>query len=973
MRRVGFVFVSFLFLTPGTGNSGVVQHVADKRYINIFRPLFEIPSKLTSFAPEPTIQKNTETSSDSGLYIDIRRFGAYFSPNPPRTTARCIEGSSTVKISAPGDYQNGQGVVVYGCGSLPDLKTPATPTITPNLLNGTTTWNYRVIAEDYAGGYTAASKVGTSTAGPAELGLTSVDIAAATRSNGTSTYTTKSAHNLQPGAEVFFCGFGGTSCVNGRFADEFNGTKVVASVPSPETFTVNDGDVSDANERPSSAKVWVKACNTLTFGPGTASGYSRMLRYWIYRSRGGGLFALAGVAIGLDPYFVDCGGSAPSSPAYIPMRPPLRPGAGYLATVISSGGGTNSLELAAKAAISSMDKLLVHDNSSALLAAMKEAQNQSGGTIYIPSVSPGSAFWNFNASTDMTTVSGNNYTTILINGNVSLAQPWILRSTLRIEGMTKRNSSFMYPGGAHVGSLSGYPMFYAKKANSIVLRNLFVNCGGAQCTDLFTDTDGGGNGSIGVIIENVGFGNNSNGNVGTARNVIIKGGFDYFFRQVTCDPASGLATYLPAPCMNFTDSSAAVESGSQVAGRVKFENYYANGSGIRIDSIPNKNGSGPGGYYFNGVLAESMLTPFLRIGPIQQSAGDFHLVDLVMADQATGSGTPLVDATGARVPVITLEGGVTTQAGGQPIVIGSTGNGPTLFSIYQPTQNSGNTPWFAIKQSGLNSSAGAGAVGEIKDHIFNALGSSRFSYAMLPPPAPSSCVVSPGGKIPAGKHSYSLTAVDYDGGETLPGQTVNVNFTGAQTVTCALPRLPTGAAGFNVYRDGFRLMVGGTCQSPQVSINSFTDVGTGCGESSPSVNVAGSSYISRSGITTHKLRISGEILTASPRGILPAVLFGPLTSKWTAASWTPDKAVTITRVQIQVKSPPSGCSTNAIALLSDGAASIQLAITGPSNDSGPISQNYPAGVPLTFGVETPATGCSTIPADANAIIQYRMQ
>jgi hypothetical protein len=973
MRRLGSVFVSFFCLITGTGESGLSQYLSDRKTVNSLLPALQIQSKLTSVTQEPVTQKKAETSSDSGVYIDVRRFGAYFSLNPPQTTARCIEGSSTVKISAPGDYQNGQGVVVYGCGSLPDLKTPSTPTVTPNLLNGTTTWNYRVIAEDYGGGYTAASKVGTSTTGQAQLGLTSVGIVAAARSNGTSTYTTKSAHNLQPGAEVFICGFGGTSCLNEMFADVFNGTKVVYSVPSPETFTVNDGSVSDANERPSSAKVWVKACNILTFASGTASGYGRMLRYWIYRSRGGGLFALADVAIGLDPFLVDCGGPAPSSPAYIPIRPPSRPGAGYLATVISSGGGTNTLDLAAKARNTAIDKLLVHDNSSALLAAMKEAQNQAGGTIYIPSASPANAFWNFNATTDMTTVNGNNYITILINGNVSLNQPWILRSTLRIEGMTKRNSSFMYPGGALFGSLGSYPLFYAKKENSIVLRNLLFNCGGAQCTDLFTDTDGGGNGSVGVIIENVGFGNNGNGNVGMARNVIIKGGFDYFFRQVTCDPASGLATYLPAPCLNFTDSSAAVESISQIAGRVKFENYYANGSGIRIDSIPNKNGSGPAGYYFNGVLAESMLTPFLRIGPIQQSAGDFHFVDLVMADQITGSGTPLVEATGARVPNITFEGGIATQAGGQPIVIASTDYGPTLFSIYQPTRNSGNTPWFAIKQNGLNGPAGASATTEINNLTFNALGSSRLSYAMLPPPAPSSCVVASGGRILAGNHSYSLTAVDYDGSETLPGRTIDVNFTGGEVVTCALPRLPTGAAGFNVYRDGFRLLVGGTCNSPQVSVNSFTDVGTGCGQSAPSVNVAGSSYISRTGLTTHKLRISGEILTASPRGILPAVLFGPLTSKWTAASWTPDKAVTITRVQIQVKSPPSGCSTNAIALLSDGAASVQLAITGPSNDSGPIRQDYPAGASLAFGVQTPAVGCTTTPADANAIIQYRMQ
>jgi hypothetical protein len=106
--------VSFLSLTPGTGSSGVAQHVADKRDVNIFRPLFEIPSKLASFAPKSILQKNTETSSDSGLYIDIRRFGAYFSPDPPRTTARCVEGSSTNAIALLSDGAASVQVAITG-------------------------------------------------------------------------------------------------------------------------------------------------------------------------------------------------------------------------------------------------------------------------------------------------------------------------------------------------------------------------------------------------------------------------------------------------------------------------------------------------------------------------------------------------------------------------------------------------------------------------------------------------------------------------------------------------------------------------------------------------------------------------------------------------------------------------------------------------------------------------------------------
>jgi len=43
------------------------------------------------------------------------------------------------------------------------------------------------------------------------------------------------------------------------------------------------------------------------------------------------------------------------------------------------------------------------------------------------------------------------------------------------------------------------------------------------------------------------------------------------------------------------------------------------------------------------------------------------------------------------------------------------------------------------------------------------------------------------------------------------------------------------------------------------------------------------------------------------------------------------------------------------------------------DDSGAVTQNYAAGASLTLSVQTAATGCTTAPADANAVIQYKMQ
>lgn len=904
-----------------------------------------------------------QQSAGPNPHFDIRAFGGYISASLPSTAGTITGGSSALTINAAGEYANGQGIVVYGAGAVATLNTPGTPTSTPNLLNGATTWNYKVIAEDYKGGLTAASAPGTTTSGSSALGLTSFAIASATRTSGVTTYTTSVAHNLRPGQTIMICQFGGGACP-GTFGNAFNGTKVVAATPTSTTFTSNDGNLADGSETPTSGQGWVKACNTLTFPAGSFSG-TGTLRYWIYRAQGAGTYALAGVAIGLDPFFVDCGGTAPTAPAYVPLTPPSRARAGYLATTIASGGGTTTLTLTTPAGSSVSGATVLHDNSSALLAAMAAAANQGGGTVYIPSFGPGVIYWNFNSSTDMSTVSlaNSNYITILVNGHVSLNQPWILRDNLNIQGMTKRNSSFMYPGGANLGGSSAYPLLYMKKRSSITLRNLFLNGSGAQSTDLFSDTDGRNNGSVGIILDNVGLKANSNNGVGTARNAVIKAGFDYFFRVVTCDPASGSA-YLPAPCIDFTDSSAAVESPSQMAGRIAFDTCYINGSGIRINNVPNPH-TNTGDFWITGVLAESMFTPFLRVGPAGLVT-DIHLVDILVADQVVGAGTPLVEASGSQLQGISITGGLASNIS-QPLVV--TGFlGTSLVSTHQPTDNPGNVPYVAMRQKG------GSPVMEVSNQPLNASGRGRLNYALALPGAPASCSVSAGGTVPVGTQNYALTSVDFDGNETILGAAASVTTTsGNQIVSCNLPALPNGGKGFNVYRNSFRIVAGGVCTSPQVSGTSFTDTGTGCGNSAPQVSSAGSSFLSSTGVSTYQLRLGGETISASPRGIVNTFLPGALTSTWTGSTITLDKAVAVTRVQVQAKTAPAGCTTNAIVRLTDGTSAINVTVSGVANDSGAVRQNYAAGATLTLSVQTAAAGCTTSPADANAAIQYKMQ
>jgi hypothetical protein len=118
---------------------------------------------------------------------------------------------------------------------------------------------------------------------------------------------------------------------------------------------------------------------------------------------------------------------------------------------------------------------------------------------------------------------------------------------------------------------------------------------------------------------------------------------------------------------------------------------------------------------------------------------------------------------------------------------------------------------------------------------------------------------------------------------------------------------------------------------------------------------------------------ASESFNNNPRAEQNVFLPGALTSTWTGATWTTDKAVTVTRVQVQAKTAPAGCTTNAVVRLTDGTTPVNVTISAGANDSGAISQNYAAGASLTVALQTAAAGCTTSPADANVVVQYRMQ
>ena len=212
--------------------------------------------------------------------------------------------------------------------------------VTPQgILNGTTTWNYEVVAVGFHGELSQPSSAFTITTGAATLGVNSATIAAngCSESNGVVTFTTAAAHNFQSGVPVNIPrGTTGTAAVEGSWT--------IASTPTSTTFTVDIATLPNGTYCPAGGTAQVVAKNLVRW---TMQPYA-VMGYYIYRSQGAGAYSLVGVSQGMDSAFIDWGLPAPHAPAYVPGTSPAGPTNGILATTITNIAG-NTITLASNA------------------------------------------------------------------------------------------------------------------------------------------------------------------------------------------------------------------------------------------------------------------------------------------------------------------------------------------------------------------------------------------------------------------------------------------------------------------------------------------------------------------------------------------------------------------------------------------------------------------------------------------------
>ncbi len=848
---------------PGTAPSGTVNvytKTADKRLyykddtgteigpiasasgaqtnsVNIFTATQNFDSDLETKGPNPT--------------FSLSRYGGYSSATstPPSTTGTISASSTTLTLAAAQDFANGQGIVVYKAGPSPSVTTPGQPTITPtNLLNGSTTWNYKAVAEDRNGALTAAGTAGTTTTGAATIGSNSVTLTSCVRTSGVATYTSSATHNLQAGAQVNIEGFSG-----GVF-DSCNGVKTIAATPTGTTFTTNDGPLGNENNTGGTPTAVVFACNTLTFPSGSFSG-NNTIHYWIYRSQGPGSYSLIGVAQGVDPWFQDCGLAAPNAPAYVPATPPSTTQPGYLATTIVSGGGTTTLTLANAAATATSAQTVLHDNSVPLKNATQAAYTAGGGTVYIPN---SLQYWPFNSTLDFTSglsVSGSLVVRIHLNsGFVFVNQPWLLRSGMDLEGEPHNITSFSYVNGAQIIANTAYPMLilpeYAS-VTSVHLNRLMLTGNQPQQSVVYADSGADGGGVSGLVFDDVDF--NANG-AGTP--IVIKGGFDFFFNRGNCQ--GGAAQFVPQSCLQLTNASPAVTGSTpaQVPGRVKVNGLYFAGNAIDIDCLPDGTNVAPVDYTFNTTIFESATAPYLRFNCPTGIFNGIVLDDVVQADSVVGLGTPSIDAQNdASIGSVLWKGGAVNGPQQPTYITGA--NVPSLILLNSPFTNPGNAPFTNITGTGINTTG-----------ILSAQGTGRVETFMLTPTGPG-LVASAGGSVPVGPHKYAIQWIDVDGNYSPVSPEISITIgSGTQTVTVTPPSAPGGAVAWIAYRDDAEVNAPpGGCATPAIPVTStYVDTfGFTCGQQERAAT-AGISIVGPNGLSGSGLRLvdaSGNVMTFS--------------------------------------------------------------------------------------------------------------
>jgi hypothetical protein len=974
---------------PGTASAGTVNRkTADKRLYYKDDTGVEIGPIASRSSAQMSVQNTFTAAQNIGadfptkgpsLSYDVTRYGGYIGPNySTGTTGTMSASSSTLTLGSALDFANGHGILVLGAGPTPSIGAPTMASAVPSQVVGTSTRTYAVVAEDYFGGRVPGTTTAITTTAVATPGIQTAAITGCSRISGVATCGTSTNHNFQAGAQL--------EVQKGTTGDvTFEGAFTLTAVTS-NTFTYNQYGLVDARGTVTKGTARVAGRVVVKWNAPAVS--ETVLRNYIYvctttcsLPANAANFTLEGVTVGNDSYFLDAGYpmvAAMIGNGDVPATMQSKASKQWLSSTIVNGGGTTSVTLASSAASAVTGTKVLHDNTPNILRSCGAFANNGsrsvGGIVLIPSSMSQANYFPISSNLNLGRCVGQ--VELDIASPTWLGATIIMKSLSKLKGLAAGNVNQTTPfyNLQTNAELAGYadPMVYLSPAFSHDLSFEGLTLLGAQAyqVDIYQDQDVAGNGIASVRYEDV----HAVGGV-YATPLVTKGGFGFYWTRGGWSNTP--LDFSGPPAALFTTNCGPGTSNPIMPYIIYTDHTYAFGGGIVFDTCGAAlvSNGGNDSMEFRDMLSEGSNVPIVRVNTgnyYQFSFIDFYRPSY--ADPRGGAATPMIDltnGTASGVRVIQPACG----SGYQPVFEIS-----SIAGIYNGLEvsNAGYSPCLFGATTGIYRQGSAAYEIETYNNfsLFLNHGSKLGVMQLSSPGPPQSAVPGEKGTVPAGVTIYSFTASDYDGGETLVGPAITANPNGSQGVVVTAPAVfPAGASGVNLYRNGTLLNLN-ACLKPQLTTpgGTLTDSQTyTCGPSQPSVNTTGTISVSPNGVTSSKFKIGSEAWSAAPRGEQNIFLPGALSTTWTGSSWTLDKGVTITRVQVQAKTAPDGCTTNAVVRVSDGTTPINLTIAATGNDSGVLAQNYAAGATITISVQTAAAGCTTVPADANVTVQYRMQ
>jgi hypothetical protein len=772
-------------------------------------------------------------------WIAVTSFGGRAVTSVPTTTATCTSGLTTVALASDPGFQNGDGLTLWACGPTAALSQPGPPTVTtgdsvtetvPNAVlapsAGLSSYGYKIIAADNAGGFSPVSTPTTIITGPATLGENSCPVSSESLSGSTLTVVTSAHCNLLPGTLVH---------IHGSNLAALDQWIQVSSVTNPTTFVFNNLALSGT---------MASKGGTLVYWTGNQLTWKGQQGTWLYgicaERPGDDSYHLIGISL---PYveglpssttFTDWGTTLttfPAMPAYWTdsLCTNTSRTADYLSTIIFSGAGTTSLVVTDAASNSTNDTTALFDEGPAFRAAAKFAAGYHEA-VFIPTPTDPSAHYPINSYTNM--LEG---TSVIQSGPIAASETIQAPTQWTGPSTTAGALQFAQKSTPVIGCYVS-PCFYISGGTPYV-DGVQLTGGGNQAYVMIWD-GGGQGGQLNNLNIATGVGGTDYSGIGL---IVRYGAFFVQMQHVTIigGPHNGIEASLD---QSWTPQEYFCGDPNMAVGGEVSQDYVAFNS--RTAYVLNYGGNAGGEFQMSDAYAQGGLMPLLAT----QNVNDNIQPLLYLANFVQDTSAEPLMATwgslngGGNTPQIVYAGttGLSVDTGGMPPFI--TGNAPASISLPSsyvlPT---GGGQYVNVSAQPMSVTTGTQS------------NTTEFAVG-LAQPVISSVTISQGGTFPVESGNLCVNAVGWNGGWSAPACIQFQTTSGNQTITVTLAGPVQGAKGYIMYTGE------GRCFTPggKGCIGQITTAGTsytqstdpGCCSQIPTNNYPtdGSSWISGNGV-----------------------------------------------------------------------------------------------------------------------------